>query len=321
MFILLFSFKTFGGDDVNNGGGLAEQRVTHAYLQIESYIDLCLVIKDCHIGTKEREVLLLIKSQLTKEKEVTDQLQFISEKKKPGFFIIDGEIKMAKTGDTIGSPIFFNLDLLYWGDSLKAISLNRAIAILIHELGHHNNQIIDSKNDHTFLDLLGNKVALTYAAYNLTTPLTASHRDIELKVFNQINSDKGFPNILLRVNNKLVNISSKVQKSLKCTKFILPLGVQILGGKPKSAEIHNLHWTSIKEKTNSWKFNAVGNLSNFCKDDNNLLHMIKKFKVKISFKAKKLIQNKKVVLTLTENSITIKQIYDPWIKFFDIPII
>lgn len=318
--LILFTFNnSFAGDHVNNGGGLAEQRMTYAYLNMTRYIDLCLSASDCLINKKQRAVLELIKKQVPDELKNKKQLKFISEKKVPGTFIINSELKIAKTGDEIGSPILINLDLIYSKDGTP-LSLARAIAILIHEFGHHNNSIIDASTDHTFLDLLGNKVALIYSDYKLVTPLSAARREVQISVFNPTH-EKSFPNVILRVNNTMLDISKIVKEKLKCSRVILPLGVTIKSGKPKSTKLHNLHWTKIKEKSHSWNFKIVGNLSNFCNDHKSLTHFMKNFKLEIKFKAKKKITNGKVELTLKKDSIEISQIYDPWIKFFYTPII
>lgn len=150
-----------GGGEVGNGGGIAEQNVTLAYVNLEKYIALCLNNSNCQLNNKERQLLQKISDNMSLERQNSNQIQYGSESAEPGSFWIDGQIRIAKTGDTIGSPVVFNRDLLYWRDptfGLQYLSLSTALGIWIHELGHHHIEDNHNMNNLSMLDLLGTKV-------------------------------------------------------------------------------------------------------------------------------------------------------------------
>nr|BDT27910.1 hypothetical protein BHI3_13760 [Bacteriovorax sp. HI3] len=153
LFFLLTANHVFakGGDEVRNGGGLAENYLTFALKNLGQSIDLCLAQSTCAKKEGERELLLKIKNSLPEEisKKV---LNFASEAEKPGFFIINGYVRLAVTGDYVGSPIYYNLDLLYRKGEVF-MNYGQAIQTLIHELGHHHGNV-----DHDQLEILGAEV-------------------------------------------------------------------------------------------------------------------------------------------------------------------
>ena len=103
------------GDHINNGAGLAERNVLFAYANLEKYIGLCLDFPSCRITPYERGLLERIRNAMPTERAAPEQIRFLSEREHPGTFIIDGEMKIAKTGSQVGSAIYMNLDLLYPG--------------------------------------------------------------------------------------------------------------------------------------------------------------------------------------------------------------
>ena len=118
IFLMIISQNVFSWDEVNNGGGAAEGTLTYTFLNVGKYIDLCLSSDICQISEREKEILSQIKGSLEEEFAQEKPLIFISESSNPGTFIIDGEIKIAKTGSAVGGPIYFNLDLLYFKNNL-----------------------------------------------------------------------------------------------------------------------------------------------------------------------------------------------------------
>lgn len=146
----------FGGDEVGNGAGLAENQILYMNSRLEDFTHLCLKSESCHLTQKEVDVLTRIESSLFTERQMGTSIAFKSHFKEPIFFI-DGKIRAAKTWNEIGTPILFNLDLLYREKSpgaFEAISLATSLSLLVHEFGHHQGIL-----DHDFLDQLGGKVA------------------------------------------------------------------------------------------------------------------------------------------------------------------
>lgn len=145
---------SFASDVVRNGGGISEQNILFAFSNLDDFISVCLESNSCIKEGRDRDLLTKIVKSLDEEVSLNSQLiQFKSEKKNPGFFIIDGVERVAITGDNIGDTIYFNTDLLYKAETNsinKSISTAAAIQILIHELGHHHKV-----DDHHYLDQLG----------------------------------------------------------------------------------------------------------------------------------------------------------------------
>jgi hypothetical protein len=145
-----------GGGEVGNGGGIAEKNITFAYINLSSYIDICLASASCQLSAQELPVLQAIRGGLSDEYLDQNQIIFSSETAQPGFFFLDGAIRVARTGSTVGSAIYYNRDLLYPvgpSGNITPFSVADAVGSLVHEMGHHHGIA-----DHTFLDLLGSKV-------------------------------------------------------------------------------------------------------------------------------------------------------------------
>jgi hypothetical protein len=145
-----------GGSDAGNGGGLAEKRLLFAYQNLEKYFDLCLEASLCKLNDQEIRLLQDLRGSLPEERKNPRPLEFQSGKAAPGSFKIDGEVRVARTGDAVGGTIFINTDLLYWsgsGGRSQSVDLPTAVSILTHELGHHHGV-----KDHLFLDQLGTKI-------------------------------------------------------------------------------------------------------------------------------------------------------------------
>ena len=93
----------FMGDEVNNGGGLGEKNIILAYQKLGRYLDSCINSNACNIKDSEKNLLQKIAQDLPREYENKKQLVFKSGKKNPEIFTIDGEIKVAVTGNNVGS--------------------------------------------------------------------------------------------------------------------------------------------------------------------------------------------------------------------------
>jgi hypothetical protein len=294
------------GDEVCNGGGIAEQNLVHAYTHLEDYVSVCLQTNLCDLTREQTKILKDISGSLKKEYSNAKQIVFKSESKEPGTFIIDGELKVAKTGNDVASPIYFNLDLLYSKNSLgslEPISIPQAISILVHEMGHHHNI-----KDHAKLDLLGNKVAATAGKRFITTALHPYDDDIKISVFNKKESN-AHPTVLLYVYEQIIDLSYQFKSNIECNLA----GVQ---KQPIGSVFYNIFWADIKYGSNFRRYIVKGNLANECRNGEDLLVKSKNHKVLIKFYLQ---PDKGCTSTICtprwifkDNSVEMDQIYEPW---------
>ncbi len=336
LFLVLVSLNVFSWNEVNNGGGAAEGTLTYTFLNIGKYIDLCLSSDICQITEKEKEILIQIKESLEAEFAQEKPLIFMSENTNPGTFIIDGEVKIAKTGSVVGSSIYINIDLLYFKNNLgiyESIDIKTAIGILIHELGHHHNI-----PDHSFLDALGAKVGLGLNKHIQVSSFFSFNDQLQVIVLNE-KKNNSFPQILLRVYDDLIDISEDFKKELKCNFAALPNLIDILPGisisfkRPKGAVFHNIHWTnstrieklitcaavdpeacfSNNRDVHVENFYIKGNLSNLCDKDATLFTGNKDYRASIKFSAFAY-KNKTNTFKFKfkKDSVKIQQMWEPW---------
>ena len=345
LFLMLISFNIFAGDEVNNGGGAAEGTLTYTFLNIETYIDLCLSSEICQISDREKEILTQIKKSMDDEFAQEKPLVFMSENSNPGTFIIDGEIKIAKTGNYVGSPIYFNTDLLYFKNNLgiyESIDIKTAIGILIHELGHHQNNL-----NHSFLDALGAKVALGLNKHIQVSSFFSFNDQLQVIVLNE-KKDSSFPQILLRVYDELIDISDDFKKKLKCNLITLPNIIDIIPGisisfkRPKGAVFHNLHWTNNtkiekliscvavnpdtcfqnNQDVHIQNFYIKGNLSNLCEKDATLFTGNKDYRASIKFSAYAYkTKSNTLKFKFKKGSVKVKQLWEPWWQIISLNLI
>jgi hypothetical protein len=306
--------KAKGGDLVNNGGGLAERNVLFAYTNLEFSLKLCLDSTSCHLSATEQSLLRTIYEHLAEERSNLSQIEFISEVKNPGTFIIDGEMKAAVTGSTIGTVIRINTDLLYTtknNNQLEALSVHESVAMLIHELGHHYGDY-----SHVELDLLGIKVAQNLGKSTYQTPLLPNENLISAVL---INGEAGlsFPEVLLYGNQQMFNLSELLKKEVACKLIGIPIQIgpipPILIGvnKPYAFQVSNVYWSAIP-KNNDGIFKIKGSLTNFC--DKDLIGINHNTKFEISFLLNHTDDINQINWSIDEKSISIKQIQDPWIS-------
>lgn len=250
------------GDEVRNGGGIAEQYLTYALKTLPRSIDICLRTLLCATNPKQKELLKKIKASVPFELQA-EILQFTSNKIRPGLFTINGVERMAVTANYIGAPIYYNTSMLYNYDDVR-MTIGGAMQSLIHELGHHQGEV-----DHDALELLGSEVRKTVelllmeSPYYLQAPGRALRR-IELKAIstgsNDLNDkDNGSLEILFK--DKLVNVTSDFDfLNTKCDSSV---------EKPvlkSSFHFFNLHWVyKIDEQTSGDKYLA-GNVRLNCRD-------------------------------------------------------
>lgn len=302
-----------GGDMVNNGGGIAEKNVLFAYDKLEEYIGLCLNSDSCKINKDQRIILKLILNGLPQEKKAP-QIFFDSERKSPGKFIIDGLVRVAKTGNRINSPIHINSDLLYSKNEVNdyvPVSTIEAAAILVHELGHHYGHYT-----HEELDLAGVRLSMFLQQKFIVTPAVPWNTEISVSVLNPSLSGS-FPQVLLSVGDSFLDLTAIYKKSVICHAITIPIpilplpDVQLVNTKPTGSLFHNVHWDKFKEDKNLLSATVVGNISNDClfKLETGILR-INDYKMSVQFQAVK-IGNR---WHLSENSVKLNQFRDPWYK-------
>ncbi len=233
---LLLPLNSFAktGDEVRNGGGLAEQYLAFALENLDVAIGLCLAKSDCAKNAEGRTILKKLLEALPQEKKAKI-LKFDSERKNPGFFIIDNVVRLAVTGSKIGDPIYYNLDLLYQGDELR-MTFGQATQTLIHELGHHLGYV-----DHEALELLGAEVR-SFTEGNINDVPYLPH--LQAKGFSAVGTEtRSFisnGNLNLVFSDKKVDLSRHFQKiSSQCeTSDVDPLA-------SSSFQFFNLHWDHV----------------------------------------------------------------------------
>lgn len=243
--LALWSLTGFakGGDSVG-GGGIAENNILYSVLNLEMFITICLQSSyACGVTPEEVRLLTSIKNLMPEELKNKKLIQFESEEKKPGFFYVDGKLRIAKTGYHVGDTIYFNVDLLYPHAGTVSVPLipppDRpldipvATGILIHELGHHQGE-----TDHTALDLLGGKIQTFMRTYSSELDGGPSRRYLlatALEYGGGSDSD-----LVLRDKKEAYSMHNLIKGSLKCKN-----GKQVDG-----FSLWNLHW--LKEtKTGS----------------------------------------------------------------------
>ncbi len=311
--------RKFGGDEVNNGAGLAERIVLYAYDRLPLFMSICLKSSVCKVSPEERLLLTKISDSFRAEREANDkQIQFDSETTNPGFFIIDGVVKLAKTGREIGSPIYVNIDLLYTlsaNQRREALPISDVVAMLIHELGHHQGN-----HSHQDLDYLGVKVASTAQNHMQTTPLLPFTNSVAVVVINEI-QETGFPEVLLYAHDEVVDITAQFKRAIKCPGFHLPIpigGLPDLGvplEKPRGAIYNNLFWEDIDVDEREQEYEVKGSIAANCQERSTIFTSNKDYKIRVSFDVRK----RDGKWFVDENRIRIEQKYEPWWKFIVLP--
>lgn len=231
-----------GGDSVNNGGGLAEKNFTYAFENLYYFIDYCLAINPCALTEKEDRILRQINAGITIYKQ-KGSLIFKSGTKEPGFFEVDehGKTRVAVTSSTPGSPIYINLDMIYLGTGAeqKSMTVHEAVAILVHEYGHHYQV-----TDHLWLDKLGAKIQASREQYLQNINLQKMKQEkFALKAYNWSFAIKEYSSIsqellgrlVLENGYELVDLTPEVLKLLTC-----PAGTVVNG-----VFFSNMHWKRL----------------------------------------------------------------------------
>lgn len=308
-----------GGDLVNNGGGVSEKNILYAYDNLEKFILLCISSEACQLNPSEKSILDQIVQGLPHEKKTQSQITFGSEKKTPGEFILDGNVRVAKTGSTIGSPIYINSDLLYSKNKageFEPISIPEAAAILIHELGHHYGPY-----EHGELDLIGVRVSLLIQKQFISTPMLPWSSEISASVFNR-DLENSFPLVILYVGESVVDISAAYAKIVRCNILSLPIPISpipdipILTKAPIGSLLHNLHWKKTVDKGSYLDVEIQGSISNNCNFRNDFKLRNNDYQLAIKFRVNKI---KNQWWAYDPASLQVEQFKDSWWKIIKLP--
>ncbi|MFS4461042.1 hypothetical protein [Bdellovibrio sp. HCB2-146] len=308
-----------GGDLVNNGGGLAEKNVMYAFEKLDIYIQMCLKSESCKLNDSQKALLETILQNLPAEK-AAKQLFFASEKKVPGSFIIDGLVRVAKTGSTVGSPIYINSDLLYTkneANEYDPMTIPEAVAVLIHELGHHFGNY-----SHEELDLIGVRASLMLQHKFISTPMMPWNSEVSATVFNP-NLVSSFPEVLINVGNDIIDISKEYRDEVQCVGVTIPIPIlpvpdlELANKKPVASILHNVHWAKLKEKNGFFTVTITGSVSNNCVYKSNIWIRNNDSKVNITFRIRK--SESKQAWVFVPGSLVVEQFKDPWWKIIRLP--
>lgn len=131
---------------------IARARLDLVWKYLFDFASLCRFPQECSLTTAQRSLMGAVLRGLDQER---GGLLYGSEAATPGAFFIDGAVRLAKTGDQVGSPIEVNQDMLVTADGRRGfqpLSLAELLGIVVHELGHHHPA---SGLTHEDLDSLG----------------------------------------------------------------------------------------------------------------------------------------------------------------------
>ncbi|WP_413612287.1 hypothetical protein [Bdellovibrio sp. HCB-110] len=162
---LIFGNAHFAQAEDYPKGGLIFNSVG---MNFQRLLELCIrEPQTCELTAAESKLLQKIYDNYLEDAE--GGLGVVDPKDNPGFFDLDPQSshRFARTGDQVGDMIYVNYD------QLDKVNFFTAIAILVHEFGHHHG-VKDTKDRP--LDVLGSKVA---------TAIRKKTQIIDLSAFNQ----------------------------------------------------------------------------------------------------------------------------------------
>ncbi len=147
---------------------LGEQTFAQAARNLYTFTEQCNFFgAECGRTAEEFSVLRGVFMEMSKYGDI--DIRFGSEQGSPGSFLIDGQVRIAKTTSVPGDPISINRDLIVEPGALGflPIALSQAVAVLVHEMAHHYavlawelglNLPLETIYNHEQLDILGSKV-------------------------------------------------------------------------------------------------------------------------------------------------------------------
>jgi hypothetical protein len=181
----------------NGGNGVCETKSMQAFRVAARIVDDALMgcsasFSPCFAGGVDPDerwdknvAVEVAYNFITKTERVN--LEFKSERDNPGFFFLDGQVRIAKTGSNLGDVIYINTDMA----EANNVDISEAIAVLAHELAHHIGI-----EDHQRLDRFGAKLVaylnkFKNSALEIIPGAAGGDQAVELFVFNLGNAESG----------------------------------------------------------------------------------------------------------------------------------
>jgi hypothetical protein len=239
LFSVLVGRPARAGNEVVNGGGLAEQNFAYALAALQPLYEICFLASSCLTTPDQRSILKGILESLPAERATPSLLRFETGTRR---FHRDGQVRIAVTGSTVGSPIYINRDMIYHSKRGKsvALSVGEAIGILTHELGHHQGVV-----DHNILDILGGNLRAFFelARHRISVDNfgeSYSGRRIYLSLLHP--SNLGWPGstrslIWFHVDDEVYDLNDALPKEIKC-----PAGWGTRGGRLDGFRLSHVSW-------------------------------------------------------------------------------
>ncbi len=238
--LMTLSLSGYGGNE-KGGAGIAENNILFAYWNLEKFIELCQASSGCNVNDDEHKILNQLRENLPKERLTKDQIVFKSEAKEPGFFVVDGLIRMAKTGFKLGDVIYVNTDFLYPVLALNIVGvppygrpfdIAQAVSMLVHEMGHHLGI-----KEHTGLDLIGTKVQ-TIMRTN-TSEVDGGPEERQLIATAIDYGGVSAADLVVRDGNRVLSLTAALKQSLSCPNAKT---------ETRGFWLWNLHWSRYRFK-------------------------------------------------------------------------
>lgn len=228
----IFSSISWGGADwVGNGASLSENRILMAFGNIENYIEATLKDPTLNIDRDQFDILSKMLETIPHEKRMNpNMIQFSNESER---FFIDGQVKVAFTGLSLGSTILINKKLLSYQNNehqYEEISLLQALSLLVHEFGHHQGI-----TDHTFLDQLGALVANRTRFEEKWFILSPERASLGAQLFSPAKELKTSSALYLVNLNWYMDITEKILSLHLCENY--NLGIEL-----RALQVWNIYW-------------------------------------------------------------------------------
>lgn len=203
------------GEHVGNGGGLAEANLALARLRMPELLSEFLASNPELLTDPDRRLVMDVQLAMPFELKAPGQLKIVNSKDvAPGFFLLDEQVRVARTGDKVGDTIFINRDLIYVGEGPQSrpIEATTATQIIFHELGHHHEV-----KDHDRLDALGAQVGgfagqRTLVLSSVMIPTIASLSGKEVFAVKSFVSNLGFNRLLLADRSDAIDLTTRIRQ-------------------------------------------------------------------------------------------------------------
>ena len=254
---------------LGQGAGIAENNLAFVYEYVDQYAKLCLAMNNCLENSAQADVLQKIVASMPEERRHAPQIGFKSQIK-DGIFFVDGKVRAGLTWPEVGAPIYFNLDEIYWTDShneVQGISLETAVQLLVHELGHHHGI-----TNHDWLDHLGALVAHTLdGRVTANLVLSPDRTDVSATTiyFDPKTQQTSSTEVFLMDRSHLFDLSPTV--------LALPWCASWAGSKLEGLELWNFIWLGGNSQTPR----LVGYAKPFCRTPQGSTWSLENFGVQI----------------------------------------